>query len=257
MSSTNYFDSNSYSFNSGSKDGIYIIHGFTNTTYEVKELANYLGTQGYYTVANNLPGHGTTVEDCNRCKYTDWIDFVEKGVGEMYSQCNNVYVVGISMGSVLALHLSSIFPLNAAVFGATVLQFKDYFGTRVLTPILHKIIPTRKKSLSYPANIRNKIKYYGYPVWPMSAVNEMRKLVNQVIKELPQINVPALIIQSENDTLQLPSNTSLVFNSISSHIKEKLIVKNVGHNLFDTSPDQDMIFQKVEIFFNQFRNYKN
>ncbi|SVB50326.1 uncharacterized protein METZ01_LOCUS203180 [marine metagenome] len=257
MSFSKYFDGNNYTFNPESKDGVYIIHGFTNTTYEVKELAYYLGEQGYYTVANNLPGHGTTVDDCNRCKYTDWINFVEQGIAEMSSQCNNVFVVGISMGSVLALHLSSIFPLNAAVFGATVLQFKDYFGTRVLTPILHRIIPTRDKSLSYPPNIRNKIFYYGYPVWPMSAVNEMRKLSNKVKKILSQVNVPALIIHSEKDKLQLPANTSLVYNSISSDIKEKLILKNAGHNLFDYSLDQDMVFQKVGSFFNQFRDHNN
>jgi|ETNmetMinimDraft_35_1059890.scaffolds.fasta_scaffold36041_3 carboxylesterase len=256
MPSSKYFDSNNYTFNSESKNGIYIIHGFTNTTYEIKELAYYLSEQGYYIVADNLPGHGTTVDDCNRCKYTDWIDFVEQGFAEMSSKCNNVFVVGISMGSVLALHLSTIFPLNAAVFGATVLQFKDYFGIRVLTPILHKIIHTRDKRLSYPPNIRNKIPYYGYPVWPMSAVNEMRKLSNKVKKGLSKVNVPALIIHSEKDKLQLPSNTSLVYNSISSDIKEKLILKNAGHNFFDNSPDQDMVFQKVGSFFNQFLDLK-
>ena len=154
MSSSKLFDSNNYNYNPKSKNGVYIIHGFTNSTYEIRDLAHYLGEQGFYTAANNLPGHGTTVEDCNRCKYTDWIDFVEQGFAEMSSHCDNVFVIGISLGSVLALHLSTVFPINAAVFGATVLQFKDYFGTRVLTPILHRIVRTRKKSLSYPKNIR-------------------------------------------------------------------------------------------------------
>ena len=122
-----FFDTKNYQFNTNSKDGIYIIHGFSNSTYETRDLAEYLGNQGFYTHAINLPGHGTTPEDCNRVKFTDWIEYTEKGVAEMSSRCNNVYVIGISMGSVLALHLSSIFPLNAAVFASTVLKFKDYF----------------------------------------------------------------------------------------------------------------------------------
>ena len=214
-----YFDSNNYEFNPESRDGVYIIHGFTNTTCETRDLAKYLGDQGFYSVANNLPGHGTTVEDCNRCKFLDWINFVEQGVAEMSSKCDNIYVVGISMGSVLALHLSTVFPLNAVVFGATVLKFRNYIGTRVMTPIFHKIVTTRAKELSYPKNIRGNLKYYGYPVWPMSAVNEMRKLTNKVKKELHLVNAPALIIQSEQDKLQLPSNTTLVYNLISSKIK--------------------------------------
>ena len=253
MHPSNFFDSNNYQFNPESRDGVYIIHGFTNTTYEVKELASYLGEQGFYTIANNLPGHGTSPEDCNRCKYTDWIEFVEQEVADMSSRCDNLYVIGISMGSVLALHLSSVFPLNAAIFAATVLQFKDVISTRVLTPLFHKIIPFRDKRLSYPKEIRDTFNYFGYPVWPMSAVNEMRKLTNKVKKELPQVNCPALVIHSEKDKLSLQSNVPLVYNFISSQIKEKLIVKQAGHNLFVSSPDQDLIFQKITTFFNQFR----
>ena len=37
-----YFDPNNYTFNESSRNGVYIIHGFTNSTYEVKELALYL-----------------------------------------------------------------------------------------------------------------------------------------------------------------------------------------------------------------------
>jgi carboxylesterase len=111
MPSPQLIDSNNYNYNSDSKNGVYIIHGFTNSTYETKDLAHYLGEQGFYTVANNLPGHGTTAEDCNRCKYADWIDFVEQGVAEMSSHCDNVYVVGISMGSVLTL-LYKVYPVR-------------------------------------------------------------------------------------------------------------------------------------------------
>ena len=103
MNTSNKFDVNNYQFNRGSRNGVYIIHGFTNSTYEVKELALYLSKQGYYTRADNLPGHGTTPEDCNRCRYSDWIEFVEQGVAEMTSHCDNTFVIGISMGSVLAL----------------------------------------------------------------------------------------------------------------------------------------------------------
>ena len=100
MNTSNKFDVNNYQFNKESRNGVYIIHGFTNTTYEVKELAIYLSKQGFYTRADNLPGHGTTPEDCNRCRYSDWIEFVEQGVAEMISHCDNIFVIGISMGSV-------------------------------------------------------------------------------------------------------------------------------------------------------------
>ena len=248
-----YFDTKNYEFNTESKDGIYIIHGFTNTTYETRDLAKYLGEQGFYTKAINLPGHGTTPEDCNRVKFTDWIEFTEHGVADMSARCDNVYVIGISMGSDLALHLSSIFPLNAAVFASTVLQFKEYFSTRILAPLFHKIVPFREKKLSYPKAIRDKYDYLGYKVWPISAVNEMRKLTNIVKKELPKIKCPALVIHSTKDLLSLQSNISLVYDNISSEIKEKFIVSQANHNLFTNSSDQELIFQKINSYFSQFQ----
>ena len=248
-----YFDNKNYEFNTESKDGVYIIHGFTNTTYETRDLAKYLGGQGFYTKAINLPGHGTTPEDCNRTKFTDWIEFTEQGVAEMSSRCDNVFVIGISMGSDLALHLSSVFPLNAAVFASTVLEFKDFIGPRVLTPIFHRIVPFRDKRKSYPKAVRNNYDYLGYQVWPMSAVNEMRKLTNLVKKELPKIKCPALVIHSTKDILSLQSNISLVYDNISSEIKEKFIFHQANHNLFINNPDQEQIFQKINSLFNQFQ----
>jgi hypothetical protein len=44
-----------------------------------------------------------------------------------------------------------------------------------------------------------------------------------------------------------------VYDNISSEIKEKLIVNQANHNLFVTSPDQELIFQKITSYFNQFR----
>ena len=248
-----FFDTKNYEFNTESKDGIYIIHGFTNTTYETRDLAKYLGEQGFYTKAINLPGHGTTPEDCNRTKFTDWIEFTEQGVAEMSSRCDNVYVIGISMGSDLALHLSSVFPLNAAVFASTVLEFKEYFSTRILTPLFHRIVPFREKKMSYPKDIRDKLDYLGYKVWPLSAVNEMRKLTNKVKKELPKIKCPALVIHSAKDMLSPQSNISLVYDNISSEMKEKFIVNQANHNLFVNSPDQELIFQKINSYFSQFQ----
>ena len=155
------FDENNYEFNHKSSDGVYIIHGFTNTTYEVKKLAIYLSQQGFHTRADNLPGHGTTAEDCDRYKHTDWIEAVEQGVAEMTTQCDNVNVIGISMGSVLALHISSIFNVNAAVFASPTLNYNNNFSIYVVAPLLHRFFPFREKQKSYPKNVRNNINSFS------------------------------------------------------------------------------------------------
>ena len=66
----------------------------------------------------------------------------------------------------------------------------------------------------------------------MSAVNEMRKLTNQVKKNFPRCKCPALVVHSAKDMLSLQENISLVYDNISSEIKEKFIVHQANHNLF-------------------------
>ena len=253
MNASNKFDINNYQFNKESRDGIYIIHGFTNTTYEVKELAVYLSTQGFYTRADNLPGHATTPEDCNRCRFTDWIEFVEQGIAEMSTYCDNIYLIGISMGSLLALFASAVFPVNAAVYASTVLQFRDKFNVLILTPLFHRLHPYTSKKKMYPKEIQDKIGFFGYDVWPLTALNEMRKLTNKVSEVLPTIKCPALVIHSKADLLSPQINISLVYDSIASDYKEKLIVEKAGHNLFASNPDQQKIYKTIVSFFNRFR----
>ena len=81
LEQTKLFDTNNYEANKGSKTGILLIHGFTNTTYELKKLFDYLSEQKYHVVLDNLPGHSTSVRDCNSTTYYEWIDHVEKKNG--------------------------------------------------------------------------------------------------------------------------------------------------------------------------------
>ena len=48
LEQTKLFDTNNYEANKGSKTGILLIHGFTNTTYELKKLFDYLTEQKYH-----------------------------------------------------------------------------------------------------------------------------------------------------------------------------------------------------------------
>ena len=46
---------------------------------------------------------------------------------------------------------------------------------------------------------------------------------------------------------------SRLMASISSEMKEKFIVNQANHNLFTNSPDQELIFKKINSHFSQFR----
>ena len=112
MGHFDFFDQNSYELNKKSKRGVLIIHGFSSSTYETLPLGQFLADKGFRVSVPNLPGHGTTVEDCNATRYSEWLNFVEERLAELSTECDELYVIGLSMGAVLSLYLASLFPIT-------------------------------------------------------------------------------------------------------------------------------------------------
>ena len=248
MGNFEFFDEKNYDLNLESKKGVMIIHGFSSTTFETHPLAQFLSRKGFRVSARNLPGHGTTVEDCNATKYTDWLRFVDENLAELSTECDELYVIGLSMGGVLGLYLASLFPINKLVLGATVLNFKEPFKVNYIVPLVNRFIVKQKKVGKFT---KNKYKRYsGYDHYPLIALNEFRKLNNYVIKRLKHVKCPTLYVHSKADKLSVPSNVDLVMNNISSEIKNKLIVENASHHLFYDSQDKEQIFNRIYDFIN-------
>ena len=256
MGRTKYFDSNNYEFNPMSPDAVYIIHGFTSTTYEVRELAEFLGDKGYNVRADNLPGHGTNINDCNRVKYADWFQHVEQGVAEMAAESESVFVVGMSMGGVLGLHLASLFPLNGLIAGATVLTFYNEYQLKYFNSWLHPVFPNLSKERFYnEADVEN-MEFYGYDNYPMKALQQFYKMNKHVKGELKKVNCPLYIIHAEDDKTSKDANVDIINNAVSSNSKQVLRVQNASHHLFSKSPDQEQIFYNVHSFIEANRKMK-
>ena len=63
--------------------GVLFIHSFGSTTLEFQEFSEFLQDQGFKTSNPLLPGHGTTPDDLNRFKFSDWIHVSEKALSEL------------------------------------------------------------------------------------------------------------------------------------------------------------------------------
>ncbi len=103
-------------FLEGGSIGVLLIHGFTGSPPEMRLVGDYLHQRGFTVSGPLLPGHGTTVEDMNRCQWTDWTNHVEKALADLQARCETVFVGGLSMGSLLTLYLAAHHPeLHGAI----------------------------------------------------------------------------------------------------------------------------------------------
>ena len=247
MSKTDKFSTKNYDLNPDSKKGIMLIHGFTSTTYEMLPLAHFLESKGYRIVLDNLPGHGTTIDDCNSTKYREWISFVEQRFAELSGECDELYVVGFSMGGILGLHLASLFPIKKLVIAAPVMSFKNPFKVNVLVRLLNKIIVKQKKG-GHQSGLKTVSNYSGYDHYPLIALNEFRKMNDFIYRRLPLVKCPLLYVHSNNDRVSLFKNIDIILNQTNSSQKEKLIVEKAHHHLFYESSDQELILNTIYKF---------
>ena len=247
MGKTEKFSTKNYDLNPNSKKGVMLIHGFTSTTYEMLPLAHFLELKGYRVVLDNLPGHGTTIEDCNSTKYPEWISFVEQRFAELSGECDELYIVGFSMGAILGLHLASLFPINKLVIAAPVMSFKNPFRVNVLVRLLNKIIVKQKKG-SHQSGLKTIAHYSGYDHYPLVALNQFRKMNDFIYKRLPLVKCPLLYIHSNNDRVSLSKNIDMILSRINSNQKEKLIIEKAHHHLFYENPDQELILNTIYKF---------
>ena len=136
---------------------VLIIHGFVGSLYDNEYLMNYLEYDRTLKVfSKTLPGHHTN-DNYQKVEYKDWLIFLDKWIEEIISYgYTNIYVIGHSMGGILAGYLAShhkevkkVVLINAAFHYLNLKQnkidivnnkdYKDYL--EVLTRVVHTSIP--------------------------------------------------------------------------------------------------------------------
>ena len=176
---------------------------------------------------------------------------MEQGLAEVTSECDEVHVISISMGAILGLHLATVFPLASLVEAAVVFQFKDEFSVRVLVPLLNWLITKRNKFVQYKKEGGQKLKYFGYTEYPMKALNEMRKMTNDIRPRLSRVKCPTMLVHTRPDLTSIFENYHIVKNSISSEKQTDLILEKSTHNLFAEGIEQAFIFENILTFLNE------
>ena len=90
----------------GNKIGIIVSHGFTGQPKSVKPWAKHLAAAGFTVRAPRLPGHGTRWQEMNNTVWQDWYAEIERTYRELADKCDQIFVMGLSMGGSLALRLA-------------------------------------------------------------------------------------------------------------------------------------------------------
>jgi carboxylesterase len=206
---------------------VLLLHGFTATPAEVRLAAQYLHQQGYTVSAPLLPGHGTTPQDLNRCRWQDWVQAVETCYLELIQAGTPVAVLGESMGGLLALHLAAAHPQIAAVsLYAPALQTRHNWMLSASRLISYFKFALPKKSGPPRAS---DARWQGYWVYPTRASYELYLLQKATRRLLGAVRQPLLIVQGRLDYTVHPSVPVQITSGVGSSIIHIHWMKDSSH----------------------------
>lgn len=220
----------------GSSTGVILIHGFTATTVEIRQMAVFFKKKGLSVAAPLLPGHGTSPEDLNKRKYCDWITSVESAYSRIRKECSRLIIGGESMGAVLSLYLAA----NLPDIDALLLYSPALFVNKLKYAKILKYI----KPIIYKGNYDEKMPWQGYTTYPLHAAHEFLKLQKLIIKILSRVNQPSIIFQGKYDQTIDSYSGNFIFEHIVSDIKVFEKMKNSAHVML-LDKEFDLIAEKT------------
>ena len=196
-------------------------------------MGEYLHQQGYTCLGVRLAGHATTPEDMIASRWTDWTVSVEEAYTLLRGLTENIYFIGLSMGGVLSLLMSTKLNVRGAVAMSTPYKLRDDPRLPYLK-IISRFIRFLPKSRELPGSgwfdkdaWREQV---SYPQNPVRSLGELNTLLGEMRGALPKVNVPVLLIHSKDDKYVLPENIELIYSALeNASDKTKLFVTGSGH----------------------------
>lgn len=212
------------------KKAILLIHGFVGGNYDYGNFQNELQIEKEFDVFTyTLPGHEKTfVKDV---KYTDWIEESAKQIEFLINHnYKDIYIIGHSMGGVIASHLASIYPqVKKIVLVAPAFRYFYFKDGKVNIKGMNETLrnlPELFKNMGTDKVLERITKT------PITTMMEFTKLVNTHENDIKKVTCPILTIHGLDDKVVPNESTEFVHNNSNSECNILINVKNVNHDCF-------------------------
>lgn len=242
-----------------SKPACLLIHGFTGTPKEMRLMGEYLNNQGYTCLGIRLAGHGTQPEAMVRSRWIDWAASVEDGYHLLCGLTENIFLIGLSMGGILSLYMSSQLKTRGVIAMSTPSRLPTDYPIWFLK-LVSLVIKFRPKSSEPPGSswfdktaYRDHIAYGKNPV--RSSV-ELKKIILEMHAALPKVNVPVLLMHSKDEKYILADNMESIYAGlVNAPEKTKLYITGSGHVL-PRDASREQVFQSAVEFIQRVDSQK-
>jgi carboxylesterase len=231
-----------------SKTALLFIHGFTASPAEMRPMAESLSTKtGWRCVGPLLPGHGTQIDDMEATSAEDWVRAIDRAYADVAQTCDHVFLVGLSLGAVLAAHVALRRRDDSKLRGLILMA--PAFGVRAWRAVgMHLLRPVKKlrdkgrRASDYFLDHR----LYTYLHIPLNRAAEVLRLGRQTIERMGNLkNLPTLMFVGDRE-----STVSLdkMLNVAKNNPWIRLIHLPRSRHILPVEPDREMLFEATRRF---------
>lgn len=246
--------------------GCLVLHGFMGSPISTRPLATFLHENGVTVHCPLLPGHGSYPSKFKKIPKEAWIAEVEEALTYTRTLCDEVILIGHSMGTVLGAHLVANFgDFKGQIMLAPVLDVPDQRirllrFARYVMPYFYPLRSRRLRSMVYERVLdfdpdidlddpEVQAQLPKLTRVPTSGMDEMRQVLDMGRDLWPRIDLPVLIFQGELDPAASPENARKIFDMLPNEDKEFVLFKDTGHEMMRPfEPVHSQVWHKIHQF---------
>lgn len=216
------------------KTAIFIVHGYSKRRWHALDpLISFLEGKGYSVF---YPSVYDPLDDQDNIS-TQWVERMIDKAAEVSSRHNKMYVIGFSMGGVIASVIASKVKVHRLILLAPAFEYITFENVKnkVVKSLLPKPIETDTDFLPLPLSFEKTFK---------DVIKEYKDSVRFVF-------CPLLIIHGSKDSRIPLSSSYYAYEKSCSFHKQLICLEGVNHNLVEDVTYQDQIFALIDSFISK------
>lgn len=209
------------------------IHGFgVRRELEMEQLVAYARDRFPEIITFNM----FDIDDSNDDDYMKWIQRAEIVIQKELNDNKEIYLLGFSMGGVIASYLASKYAVRKLVLVAPAfIHFNLENYTTMLIKGANQLLSSKKE-------------YDLKPKMPLSFYNGFLDCVKQYKHTIEKVSCPVLILHGDSDEVISKRSSEWAYEHISHSMKRCIILHLGKHRLLQDQNCKDVAFFLIESF---------
>ena len=220
---------------------ILIVHGFAGGTYDEEDLANFLELNRKFDVYQfTLPGHN---KNLSKVGHEEWIMYSEEKLKWLiFNGYTNIYLIGHSLGGVIATYLATKYKeVKKLVLAAPAFQYLDILGEDSSVKNSIKLAPAIVRTYGGGELFSRFLKLN------ISATREFMALIKEYYEYPKKLKCPLLIVHGKCDDIAPITSSMYVYENVKSKSKKLVFVNDATHDIFRSKHNEE-VFNLVKDF---------